>query len=86
MMPPEELRGFLRAQPFRPFRVNLTDGRHFDVRHPDMMLVGVGFVVIGIPQPREADPLAERSVTLSTFHIVSAEALEAPARQGEAGS
>ena len=23
------------AQPFRPFLVNLADGRHFEVRHPE---------------------------------------------------
>ena len=76
MIPPQELRGMLRTQPFRPFRLNLSDGRAFEIRHPDLMMVGVGSAVLGISQSGEADPLYERSVTLSLLHIVSAEPLE----------
>ena len=25
------------AQPFRPYRIHLADGRHVDVRHPDFV-------------------------------------------------
>jgi hypothetical protein len=30
----EQLRSTLRAQPFRPFRLRLADGRTSDVSHP----------------------------------------------------
>lgn len=26
-----------RAQPFRPYRIHLADGRHLDVKHPDFL-------------------------------------------------
>jgi hypothetical protein len=39
-MRPETLLGYLRAQPFRPFRITMNSGRTFDVRHPEMIRVG----------------------------------------------
>lgn len=33
----ERLIDHIRAQPFRPFRVHLADGRHIDVKHPDFI-------------------------------------------------
>jgi hypothetical protein len=33
----EQLRNTLHAQPFRPFRVHLADGRSFDVEHPEFL-------------------------------------------------
>ena len=33
----EQLRNTLQAQPFRPFRVHLADGRSFDVEHPEFL-------------------------------------------------
>jgi hypothetical protein len=32
---PEQLRRLITAQPFRPFRIALTGGREFLVRHPE---------------------------------------------------
>lgn len=39
-------------------------------------MVGARAVVIGIPQPGVADPLFERTVTVSIIHVVSVEPLE----------
>ena len=36
----QELRTALRALPFRPFTVQMADGRAFEVRHPDYLIVG----------------------------------------------
>lgn len=33
----EQLRQMHQAQPFRPFRVHITDGRHLDVHHPEFL-------------------------------------------------
>ena len=30
----------LRMVPFRPFRVFVTDGGTYDVRHPDLCMIG----------------------------------------------
>jgi hypothetical protein len=34
------LMGYVRAQPFRSFRIVLTSGRKYDVRHPELIRVG----------------------------------------------
>jgi len=33
----EQLMQVVHAQPFQPFRLNMADGRHLDVRHPDFI-------------------------------------------------
>ena len=38
-MGPQDLFDLLRRRPFVPFRIFATDGRTFDVRHPDQALV-----------------------------------------------
>ncbi len=40
MMRPEELLTWVRAVPFRPFRICLNSGRAYDIRHPEMLRVG----------------------------------------------
>jgi hypothetical protein len=39
-MTSQELRAALQAVPFRPFTVRMADGRSFEVRHHDFLLVG----------------------------------------------
>ncbi len=31
---------YVAAEPFRPFRIKMASGQCFDVRHPEMILVG----------------------------------------------
>jgi hypothetical protein len=33
----EQLIQMQRAQPFRPYRIHMADGRHLDVEHPDFV-------------------------------------------------
>ena len=33
----EQLLSMQRAQPFRPYRIHLADGRNLDVQHPDFV-------------------------------------------------
>lgn len=42
----EELFEYVDAEPFRPFRIQMASGRTFDVRHPEMIRVGVNAVVV----------------------------------------
>ncbi|MHB1425476.1 MAG: hypothetical protein ACYC3I_20095 [Gemmataceae bacterium] len=39
MITAQDILGYLKAQPFRPFRIHLPSGRTFDVRHPEMVRV-----------------------------------------------
>ena len=45
MSTPEVLQ-YVRAQPFRPFRILMNSGRTFDVRHPEMVRVGRDFLIL----------------------------------------
>jgi hypothetical protein len=33
----EKLEQFHKTQPFRPFRINLADGRYLDIEHPEFL-------------------------------------------------
>ena len=44
----QELRDHLRKRPFRPLRLVLTDGRTFEVRHPELAVVGQSTVAVGL--------------------------------------
>lgn len=39
MMAPQTILGYVKAEPFRAFRLHLASGRTFDVRHPEMIKV-----------------------------------------------
>jgi hypothetical protein len=42
----EEILRYIRAQPFRPFRIQMVSGRTFEIRHPEMVRVGKRDVLI----------------------------------------
>ena len=64
MVQAEELYHLLHKQPFGPFRLYLTDGRIFDIRYPDMNMVGTNWIRVGVLDPGETgpDPIADHSV------------------------
>ena len=39
MMTPQTVLGYVKAEPFRPFRLHMASGRTFDIRHPEMIKV-----------------------------------------------
>jgi hypothetical protein len=69
-MRPEDIREFLQHKPFQPFRLTLTDGRTYEVRHPEMAMVGRSAVAIGLPAPGDPTPIYDRLVTVSLLHIM----------------
>lgn len=74
-MSPEDLVAFTRRQPFEPFRVVLTDGATYEIRHPDMILPTRRTVTIGIPA-EPGQEIAERSITAALLHVVRVEPME----------
>jgi len=77
-MRPEDFLLLLRARPFVPFRVYMSNGTEYDVRHPEFALVGRSTVVIGIPGPRGPEGPATRLLNCSLVHIVRTEPLDGP--------
>jgi hypothetical protein len=82
-MRPEDFRDSLRKQPFQPFRVTLTDGRTYEVHHPELAMVGRSVVILGLAGPHEPEPVFDRHVTVSLLHIMQIEPI-VPASEGSA--
>ena len=78
-MRPEDIREFLRRQPFRPFRLTLTDGRTYDVMHPELAMVGRSSMEVGLARPGDPENIADRIISLSLLHIMQIEPLESVA-------
>lgn len=72
-MRPEDIREFLLHKPFQPFRLTLTDGRTYEVRHPELAMVGRSSVAIGVPAENDPRPVFDRLVTVSLLHIMQIE-------------
>jgi hypothetical protein len=69
----------LRKRPFVPFRIRLSDGTVYDVRHPELVMVGLGSAIIGIPPAGKTQPIFERTENVSLEHIVKLVPLPASA-------
>ncbi len=68
-MRPEDLLELLRATPFEAFRIHISDGAAFDIRHPDMAIVQRSKVIVAVPGRKGPDGPAERTVNCALVHI-----------------
>jgi hypothetical protein len=59
-MSPNDLLEYLRRRPFEPFRIEVFDGSAYEVRHPELVMVGLGSILIGTPVAGQSDPIYER--------------------------
>ncbi len=75
-MRPQDILKYLQRTPFQPFRLCLSDGRSFEVRHPEMAMVGRSAVIIGLPDPKEEEPIYQRSFDCSIMRITSLEPID----------
>jgi hypothetical protein len=74
----EELLRLLRSQPFRPFRLRLSNDTTYEIRHPDMAIVTLSAVYVGVPSPGATTAAADDIVIVSLLHVLTMEYL-APA-------
>ncbi len=72
-MRPEELVELLRVRPFGPLRLFLTDGKTYDVSHPEQVIVSRGRVDVG--RGVSPDGVVERVDHIALLHIVRVEVL-----------
>jgi hypothetical protein len=75
-MQPNDVRQLLTSMPFRPFRFKLTDGTSYDVRHPELVMVGRSTIFLGMPANGDEDPLYEDFRLIDLLHIMQAEPLD----------
>ena len=69
-MSPADVLAALRKRPFEPFRIQVSDGTTYDVRHPELVMVGLGALIVGIPASAQEQPVYERVETVSLGHVV----------------
>jgi hypothetical protein len=79
-MLPQDIQSRLR--PFSPFRITTSAGETYDVRHPDMIMIGFGSITVGIPPSPDSD-FYERTALISLFHVVKIEPLEPAQTSGQ---
>jgi len=74
-----------RRQPFKPFRVVLTTGTTYDIRHPDLIMVGRRSAIIGITNDPGGSAY-DRTFQVDLIHVVGIEELASPSANGPAAS
>ena len=70
-MKPKDFVERLHAQPFRPFRLKLSDGQSFEVKHPEQMMVFSHKIILGIGGNELGS--FERDIHCSLLHVTSIE-------------
>ncbi len=70
----EEIRNHLRRQPFQPFRLYLSNGLFYDVRHPELMNVGRRDVIIALEIGE--DDIPERFAYCDPVHVTNIEPID----------
>jgi hypothetical protein len=72
-----DFRRALKQQPFRPFRIHLSNGRTHDVYHPELAIMGRTFVILGTPESELPD-IAEDYSVITLTHVNELELLPTP--------
>ena len=74
-MPPEEILKLTRRVPFEPFRIRLSNGSVYEIRHPEAVLVERRVIVIGLSGQPNAQAPFERSDIVPLLHVAQLERL-----------
>jgi hypothetical protein len=78
-MTPDDFAKTLYRQPFEPFRIHLSDDTNYEVKHPEMVLLGHRSAQIGLDERRNGSgPVYRRIETFSLLHVVRLEPLMVP--------
>jgi hypothetical protein len=70
-----ELKERMELQPFKPFRICMSDGKTYDITNHDMMFVKRNAVLVGIDF--DDNSIAERLVECALLHITRLEDIPA---------
>ena len=73
MLRPGSLRDELHRQPFVPLRIYLTDGKTYDIRHPEMAMITSREVYIGREETAPGSGIARECDLVSLLHVVRVE-------------
>lgn len=70
----QEVQDALKKQPFEPFRIHLSDGQAFDVRHPEFAALTRHSIFVGAPT--DGDDVPERMVQCDLFRVTNIERMD----------
>ncbi len=80
----QTFRNLLTTKPFRPFRLVMSSGQTYEVRHPEMALLTRTDILVGIDA--DEDNVPARFNICSLLHVVTVEPVSgAGARPTETG-
>jgi hypothetical protein len=72
----EEVRELLRKEPFQPFTLFVTDGRSFEIRHPEFVILSPSSVEIAVPGAASPVPLPGKRIVSSLLHVTGYEQVQ----------
>ncbi len=67
----------LRATPFVPFRVHASDGKHLDVKHPELALISRMMLFVARPVANPTEDVPDQIDSISPLHVMRLEPLVA---------
>lgn len=71
----------LLERSFQPFRMHLSTGIVYEIRHPDLIYVGRSALLVGVPPVGQSGVFGKQD-TLALLHLVRFEPIEIPASPG----
>ena len=83
-MPPSELLEALRARPFVPFRLHISEGATYEIRHPEMMVVALASVAVAVRND-PSSPYYDHVQIVAARHIIRMVPIEQPIVTGGNG-
>ncbi|MFM9965361.1 MAG: hypothetical protein ACKV2Q_29600 [Planctomycetaceae bacterium] len=72
----QTFRTLLSAQPFRPFRLVMSSGESYDVKHPEMAMLTRTDILVGVDETRQGIPASFKICSL--LLVTAIEPIEAP--------
>ena len=78
MFSPDDIQERLKGQPFLPVRIVTSSGQMFDIYHPDLVMVGRRYLIIGTASTENPRQF-ELTTRVALWHVSALEDLPAPA-------
>ncbi len=75
-MTAEALRDWMQRRPFEPFRIMMSSGDAYEIRHPEMAFLTRAEIIIGLG---ERGGIPSRHRTVSLLHVTAAEPIDSSA-------
>ena len=69
-----EIKEVLRRQPFQPFRIRLSTGQKYEVRHPEFVALTKTSLFVG--EPASNDDFPDQMIQCDLMHVVAVEPIE----------